>query len=100
MGSRAINVNRMTTPTYSRLLAGWDQVRSRLLGIDGKPALYEHANCTNLIRTLPALQHDSLKVEDVDSDVEDHAVDALRYGCVSRPWKSAAAGRQRVSRTL
>lgn len=36
-------------------------------------------NCSNLIRTLPALPLDDKHVEDVDTDAEDHAYDALRY---------------------
>jgi len=63
-------------------------VRSRLLGTDGKPGLYIFSTCTNLIRTLPALQHDTHKPEDLDSDGEDHCADSLRYGCTSRPWKT------------
>jgi len=43
------------------------------------------ANCTNLIRTLPALPLDDKRPEDVDTDAEDHAYDALRYGLMSRP---------------
>jgi hypothetical protein len=35
--------------------------------------------CPNLVRTLPDLPYDKTKVEDVDSKVEDHAADALRY---------------------
>lgn len=38
------------------------------------------SNCTNLIRTLPALVHDENNVEDVDTEQEDHAYDACRYG--------------------
>ena len=64
---------------------GWDAVRGRLRGEDGKPMLYIFGNCTHLIRTLPALQHDKLKPEDVNTEGEDHAADALRYGCMSRP---------------
>jgi phage terminase large subunit len=37
-------------------------------------------NCQNLIRTLPALPYDKVRVEDVDTNAEDHAYDALRYG--------------------
>ena len=67
-------------------MGGWDEVRARLRGNEGKPALYIFATCPHLIRTLPALQHDTLKPEDVDTDGEDHAPDALRYGCMSRPF--------------
>lgn len=66
-------------------MGGWDQVRQRLVGDDGIPQLYVFSTCTNLIRTLPALQHDPNMPEDVDTDSEDHAADALRYGCMSRP---------------
>lgn len=53
-------------------MGGWDQVRQRLVG-DESPQLYIFNTCTNLIRTLPALQHDPNKPEDVDTDSEDHA---------------------------
>lgn len=47
---------------------------------DGEPGLQVFETCTNLIRTLPALPYDKLHVEDVDTEAEDHAYDALRYG--------------------
>jgi hypothetical protein len=69
--------------------AGWDLVRQRLRGEDDQPMLYIFSTCTNLIRTLPALQHDAARPEDVDSRGEDHAADTLRYACASRPWVRA-----------
>ena len=42
-------------------------------------------NCHNLIKTVPSMVHDEHKVEDLDTDAEDHAVDALRYGIMSKP---------------
>ena len=42
-------------------------------------------NCVNCIRTIPSLIHDEHRVEDVDTDSEDHAADAWRYGLMSRP---------------
>ena len=47
---------------------------------DGKPGLIIYSTCTNLLRTLPVLPYDPIMVEDVDSEAEDHAYDALRYG--------------------
>jgi hypothetical protein len=67
-------------------IGGWDQVRQRLQGEDDKPMLYITSTCQHLIRTLPVMQHDEDHPEDLNSDGEDHAVDALRYGCMSRPW--------------
>jgi hypothetical protein len=67
-------------------IAGWDMVRARLKGEDGVPMLYFFTTCVDTIRTLPGLQHDKGKPEDVDTDGEDHAADELRYACMSRPW--------------
>jgi len=50
-----------------------------------KPSLFIFNNCVNLIRTLPLLPCDKNNPEDVDTHTEDHAYDALRYGCMSRP---------------
>lgn len=69
---------------------GWDEVRARLQGSDGVPMLYIFDTCTAIIRTLPAMQHDRHKPEDMDTRGEDHAADALRYGCMSRPWVRGA----------
>ena len=70
-------------------VAGWDQVRDRLIGVD-EPMLYVFDTCHDLIRTLPALQHDERRAEDVDTDGEDHAGDELRYACMSRPYTRTA----------
>jgi len=68
-------------------MGGWDQMRSRLVGDDdGLPMLVTFSTCVDSIRTIPALQHDPLKAEDLDSDMEDHAADEWRYACMSRPW--------------
>ena len=48
--------------------------------------VYIFNTCTHLIRTLPALQHDTDRPEDVDTEGEDHAPDAFRYGCMARPY--------------
>ena len=66
-------------------MGGWDQVRERLRGVDERPMLYVFSTCTHLIRTLPALQHDTHRPEDVDTEGEDHAPDALRYLVMARP---------------
>jgi hypothetical protein len=67
-------------------LGGWDQMRARLIGTDGVPMIYTFSTCTDSIRTVPALQHDPDRPEDVDTDGEDHAADEWRYACMSRPW--------------
>jgi hypothetical protein len=66
-------------------MGGWDQVRERLKGDEEGPMVYFFSTNTHIIRTLPALQHDPSRAEDVDTDSEDHAADTLRYVCMSRP---------------
>lgn len=48
--------------------------------------IYFFSTCTDTIRTLPALQHDDARPEDVDTEGEDHAPDEVRYACMSRPY--------------
>lgn len=67
-------------------MGGWDLLRARLVGDGARPMLYFFETCVDTIRTLPALQHDDLKPEDVDTDSEDHAPDETRYACSFRPW--------------
>jgi hypothetical protein len=68
-------------------MGGWDQVRARLIGnAMGQPLIFFFNVCRDGIRTLPALQHDLDKPEDVDTNSEDHAPDEIRYACMSRPW--------------
>ena len=68
-------------------IAGKLEIHKRLkLNEDtGYPTLFVFDNCINLIRTLPMLPTDKNNPEDVDTHAEDHAYDALRYGCMSRP---------------
>ncbi len=64
---------------------GWDQMRQRMQG-DERPMIYCFSTCVDSIRTIPVLQHDVNKPEDLDTDMEDHAADEWRYACMSRPW--------------
>ena len=67
-------------------MGGWDQLRARLIGDgDGRPLIACFSTCADSIRTIPALPHDPLRPEDVDTSTEDHAADEWRYACMSRP---------------
>ena len=44
------------------------------------------SQCRELIRCIPMMQHDDNNPEDLDTDAEDHAVDEMRYACLSRPF--------------
>lgn len=89
MGQQAPGLVPAPTGKGSRL-AGWSIVHEALRYdpanlVDGKlapfhmPRLRVHPDCTNLIRTLPSLPRDEKNPEDVDTQAEDHAADALRY---------------------
>ena len=67
-------------------IGGWDQMSSRMEGEDGRPMLYFFNTCRDSIRTIPMLQHDEKRIEDLDSNMEDHAADECRYMCMSRPY--------------
>lgn len=71
-------------------LAGAQQYRTRLTGIDGRPMLYYFSNCHHTLRTIPSLQHDQSKPEDVDTAMEDHIYDSDRYALMSRPLVTEA----------
>jgi hypothetical protein len=75
-------------PANTDRVNGWAEVRERLgdpaAGIS--PKLFVHRRCGRLVETLPALQHDPHRPEDVlkvDADEDgvggDDAADALRY---------------------
>lgn len=68
-------------------MGGWDQMRARLRGdAEGNPMVVCFDTCLDSIRTIPVLQHDPDKPEDLDTEAEDHAADEWRYGCMSRPY--------------
>lgn len=71
----------LTKARDDRIL-GWRVLREYL---DGKLKIFE--NCTNLIRTLPLLRYDRIKIEDASSSPHEvtHAPESLRYGIMSLP---------------
>ena len=67
-------------------IAGWMQIRERLKFDEyGKAKLYIFDNCKDAIRTIPLMMFDEHKPEDLDTDMEDHICDSLRYFCMMRP---------------
>lgn len=69
-------------------ISGWMQVHYRLaFNENGIPMMYIFKNCKAFIRTIPTLQYDEHKVEDLDTEGEDHVADEVRYFLMSRPIK-------------
>lgn len=97
LGNRRMNLrpadNKRTAARGA--MGGWDQMRARLQGPDPEagdpPLLFLMDNQPDGIRIIQAVQHDPLKPEDLDTDMEDHAVDECRYACMSRPLPAMKA---------
>lgn len=81
---------RVLKPGSNDRVGGWENYHNWLrIAPDGLPYYMVSSECPNLIRTLPELVHDDLKVEDVDSDGEDHAPDDQRYMLKKVKWIDA-----------
>lgn len=78
-------------------VGGWDQLRARLkgeqVGTDEHgepivaPMIYFMDCCVHAARTIPTLPRDPNKLDDIDTNAEDHPADAIRYGCMARPYE-------------
>ena len=78
----------------NKRIPGWMQVHYRLaFDENGFPMMYIFSNCKAFIRTMPLLQYDENKVEDLDTDGEDHIADETRYFCMARPIKPRMAAK-------
>jgi len=76
-------------------LNGWGVVREYLKPFEKEGKLTARLQvfnvCTKFIETFPALIHDKVRVEDLNSDGEDHAADSVRYGLMSNPAPAITA---------
>jgi len=52
---------------------------------NGRPMMYVFDTCRDFIRTVPALVYSNTNVEDIDTTMEDHDYDAMRYMFMLNP---------------
>lgn len=80
------------TPGDNKRIPGWMQVHYRLQ-FDGRgyPRMYIFDTCKAFIRTIPLMMYSETKPEDLDTELEDHVADEVRYMCMSRPVKPIRA---------
>ena len=79
------------SPGDNKRVAGWMEVRNRLaFDANKKPSMYFFENCKAAIRTLPLMMFSKTDPEDLDTSLEDHVCDEIRYFCMSRPLKPKA----------
>lgn len=73
-------------PADHARIAGKMQCHYRLhFDQNGVPMFYVFNNCKEFIRTIPLLLYDEKKVEDIDTDMEDHIYDEWRYVMMEYP---------------
>lgn len=67
-------------------IPGWMQVHYRFaFDANGVPMMYVFSNCKAFIRTMPLMMYSTTHPEDLDTELEDHVADEVRYMCMSRP---------------
>ena len=73
-------------PGDNQRIPGWMQCHYRLrFDENGYPMMYVFNTCKAFIRTVPLLQYDEHRAEELDTEGEDHVADEWRYMCMSRP---------------
>jgi hypothetical protein len=76
------------TPGDNERIAGWMQLHYRLqFDSNGFPRMYFFSNCKAARRTIPLMMYSETHPEDLDTKLEDHCPDEIRYMCMSRPIK-------------
>ena len=75
-------------PGDNKRIPGWMQMHYRMaFDEEGIPMMYIFSTCQAFIRTIPLLLYDAHRPEDIDTDLEDHVADEVRYFCMMRPMK-------------
>lgn len=76
------------TPGDNQRIPGWMQVHYRLqFDRNGYARMYVFDTCKAFIRTMPLMMYSETHPEDLDTKLEDHCPDEVRYMCMSRPVK-------------
>ena len=74
------------TPGDNQRIPGWMQVHYRLqFDENGYARMYVFNNCKAFIRTMPLMMYSETHPEDLNTKLEDHCPDEVRYMCMSRP---------------
>ena len=74
------------TPGDNQRIPGWMQVHYRLqFDENGYARMYVFENCKAFIRTMPLMMYSASNPEDLDTKLEDHCPDEVRYMCMAKP---------------
>lgn len=76
------------SPGDNQRIPGWMQVHYRLqFDEEGYARMYIFNTCSTFIRTMPMMMYSDTHPEDLNTSLEDHCPDEVRYMCMSRPVK-------------
>lgn len=85
------------TPGDNQRIPGWMQVHYRLqFDENGYARMYVFNNCKAFIRTMPLMMYSETHPEDLNTKLEDHCPDEVRYMCMSRPVKPIVPVQQKT----
>lgn len=85
------------SPGDNERVPGWMQVHYRMqFDAGGYARMYVFNNCKAFIRTMPLMMFSDTRPEDLDTSLEDHCADEVRYMCMSRPVKPIARAPEKV----
>ncbi|WP_081678732.1 terminase family protein [Desulfocurvibacter africanus] len=77
---------------HLKIRAFRERIRSTGDGTNSRPMLLVGSNCTEFIRTIPALVTDPANPEDIDSKGEDHVWDEACHIVMARPMAARQSG--------
>ncbi len=88
-GAAEVGHKLFFTPADNNRVAGWQKMRDMLENAakdrPEDPGLWVFNTCKQFIRTVPVLQRDDTKPDDLDTAQEDHVADDTRYICMTGP---------------
>lgn len=85
------------TPGDHERLAGWMQFHYRLqFDRNGYPRMYFFKNCETSRRVIPLMMYSDTHPEDINTKLEDHCPDEIRYMCMTRPIKPIVAEEKKI----
>lgn len=85
------------TPGDNNRIPGWMQVHYRMqFDENGYPRMYVFSNCKAFRRTIPLMMYSETHPEDLDTKLEDHCPDEVRYMCMSRPIKPIIQEKKKI----
>lgn len=85
------------TPGDNERIAGWMQFHYRLqFDRNGYPRMYFFNTCETSRRTIPLMMYSETHPEDINTKLEDHCPDEIRYMCMSRPIKPIIAEEKQI----